>query len=156
MAEHYAKKMHQADKSPKAHRTKSNNRFVFLIIGAVFFLFVGFATVYSLMNYSKTLPVVSIAQPRSMELYGRQCDMVLPKEYVYGKGDGSFFIYSVDQRDGAWGFEYYIKESNVSCVQAEYNDDNDVVAVYSMENTDMPIVGAKSAELYDEMRVMLR
>ena len=149
MASHYAEKT----ESPKK---KSNNKIIFLFIGVVFFVFVIFSTIYSVANYPKSLPPVSIISLQPVTIEGKTYQNALPKAAVRPDSAGTYSIYTVEQKDGPWGYEYLIRSNGVMTKDEWYNGENELVPVFFPGNAPtLPIVLSKDDFIYDGLRVRL-
>ena len=149
MASHYAEKI----ESPKK---QSNNKIIFLVVGVVFFVFVIFSTIYSVENYPKSLPPVSIVTLQPVTIEGKTYQNALPKAAVRTDNAGTYSIYTVEQKNGSWGYEYILKANNVMTKDEWYDGQDGFVPVFFPGNPPtLPIVLSKVDFIYDGLRVRL-
>ena len=115
-------------------------------IGLLFLIVLLLATIYSYHIYQSKLPVVTICAPQNNE---NGC--IVPKEAVYTDPQQKSYIFTVVQRDGAWGKEYFCTAQLVYCTPY---DDN-TVQLRNIRQLKFPIVQSGVDKLKDEKVVKL-
>ncbi len=149
MASHYAEKI----ESP---RKQSNNKIIFLFIGVVFFVFVIFSTIYSVTNYPKSLPSVSIVSLQDTTIDGKKYRYALPKAAIRPDGAGLYNILTVEQKNGPWGYEYLIRNNGVMTKDEWYNGEDELVPIFFPGNAPtFPVVISEDAMILEGTRVRL-
>ena len=118
-------------------------RMLVLCLGAVYFLAVIGATIYSQTVYVEKLPVVTI-----IAIDGA----TVPNSALVEGPNGPLLNY-VEQQDGPWGKRYILREWVVT---GQRPDDENHTVVYEIEELPYPVITSLSAgEPADGMEVRL-
>ena len=121
-------------------------RVLLLCLGALYFLVVVGATVYSQTGYVQTLPVVELGQPEG----GR-----VPASAA-AEGEDGPILYCVDQQDGPWGRQYILRQVPAYSYWAR---DDGTILIYDAAGLEDPLAVSASIPLelaYDGMEVRLK
>lgn len=138
-------------------KRKGIRRSCFLALTIAFFVFVAGITYYSVKQYRGSLPAVSITEFAEVELNGQTYDTAVPREALYSdEGEMAYHLFSVGQREGPWGQEFYVVQNSVLCPDEWYgNEELEKVPVVCMDTVEGAVIVEHEGELCpgEEIRV---
>ncbi len=138
---------------------KKNKRFIFLIIGIVFFVFTAICTVYSIQIYPDSLVKVDVIMPESKVIRGDITGFEVPKTAIIpDPTDINMIRYlEVEQREAAWGYKYFVREklgfSNIAGEEILGSTQENVIIMPLGEESGFPVITTYTGEYYEGLEV---
>ncbi len=137
---------------------KKSKRFIFLLIGIVFFVFTAICTMYSISIYPDSLVKVEVVSAQNVQAFGNSQAFEVPKTAIIPDPNDPNLVkfLVVEQRESAWGYKYFLQEK-IAVYNAEnmLNDDLYIKVSPLGDENEEPIVESYLPEYFPGLEVTL-
>lgn len=123
-----------------------------IILFSVFILLLILATASSIYYKQSQLPTVEITIFSDGKLNGSYYDYILPIESIHKDAENRNYILLVNERDGAWGKEYFC-ESRYVCV---LDSDKHNVALKINKGLQNPVIVSSNPAILNGSEVKIK
>ncbi len=137
---------------------KKSKRFIFLIIGIIFFVFTSICTVYSIQIYPDSLVKVEVVSAANVRSFGNTQAFEVPiTAIVPDPNDPNLVKYLVvEQRESAWGYKYFIQEKIAVFNAANLEEDSTHITISPLgDENEEPIIESYLPEYFPGLEVTL-
>lgn len=136
-------------------KSKKIRRSCFLALTVAFFGFAAGITVYSVKRSAESCPAVTVTGFTAMDLNGESYSTAVPRQALYPEEmEMAYHLFSVGQKKGPWGEEYYAVRHSVLCPDEWYdNEELEKVPVICMDTVEGPVILEHEGELYAGERI---